>query len=88
MLDGKQNPAETDADKLLRTLDLELMQKRAGWQQAKARRSTVRTLCFLFLFVIVAAAIAAFFFFGNPERVRELRSTHASPSPAAKVTPP
>ena len=82
MLDGKHNPEETDPEKLARLLDLELMQKRAEWQQRKARRGSFRAMSFVFLFVIIAAALVGFFLFFNPERVREMR-----PSPVDTVTP-
>jgi hypothetical protein len=86
MLEGKNNPEETDPEKLARLLELELMQKRAGWQKAKARRSGLRAMSFLFLFLIFGAALTAFFLFFNPDRVREIRSDQnslVSPSPAA-----
>jgi hypothetical protein len=86
MLDGKHNPEETDPEKLAQLLELELMQKRAGWQQKKARRGNLRAMSFLFLFVVIAAALAGFFLFFNPERVREMRSgstESVTPSPTA-----
>ena len=86
MLEGKNNPEEIDPEKLARLLELELMQKRAGWQKAKARRSGLRAMSFLFLFLIFGAGLIAFFLFFNPDRVREIRSEHSSsvtPTPAA-----
>ena len=83
MSDGKHNPEETDPEKLALLLELELMQKRGGWQQAKARRGSLRAISFLFLFAIVAAALVAFFLIGP--RLREVRSApaeSATPSPA------
>ena len=44
-------------------LELELMQKRAVWQQARAARGKFRTLAYCFLFLILAAAFVAFFLF-------------------------
>ena len=86
MLDGKHNPEETDPEKLARLLELELMQKRASWQQKKARRGNLRAMSFLFLFVVIAAALLGFFLFFNPERVREMGSgstNSVTPSPTA-----
>ena len=86
MSDGKHNPEETDPEKLARLLELELMQRRAGWQQKKARRGSLRAISFLFLFVVIAAALAGFFLFFNPERVRDMRSgptDTVTPSPTA-----
>jgi hypothetical protein len=69
--EGNRHPAprETDPDKLAKLLEIELMQKRASWQQAKARRSTFRTMSFLFLFLVILAAFAAFYFLLTSERV-------------------
>lgn len=58
-------PRETDPEKLAKLLEIELMQKRAGWQQAKSRRSTYRTMSFLFLFFIIVAAFVAFYFLAS-----------------------
>ena len=62
-------PRETDPDKLAKLLEIELMQKRASWQQAKARRSTYRTMSFLFLFAVIVAAFLAFYFFASSDRL-------------------
>ncbi|HSH39038.1 MAG TPA: hypothetical protein VK993_09655 [Chthoniobacterales bacterium] len=59
---------ETDPEKLAKLLEIELMQKRAGWQQAKARRGTYRTLSFLFLFAVILAAFVAFYLLASSER--------------------
>lgn len=61
-------PRETDPEKLAKLLEIELMQKRASWQQAKARRSSYRTMSFLFLFVVIVAAFVAFYFIATSER--------------------
>jgi hypothetical protein len=62
--DGNRQPdlRETDPEKLAKLLEIELMQKRASWQQAKARRSTLRTMSFLFLFLVIVAAFVAVYF--------------------------
>jgi hypothetical protein len=88
MVEGKPNPAgdEMDPAKLEQLLDLELMQKRAGWERAKARRGNLRALSFLFLFIVIVAALAAFFVYFSPDKVRDLESTarnsaQTSPTP-------
>ena len=86
MRDGKHNPEETDPEKVAQLLDLELMQKRAEWQQKKARRGGLRALSFLFLFIVIAAALVGFFLFFDTERGREIQSSAtaiATPSPTA-----
>ncbi len=66
----KLKKAETSTSELEKMLELELIQKRAQWQQQKARRGTFRTLSFFFLFLVVVAALAGFFFFFIAERPR------------------
>ena len=82
--EGNSQPhqRETDPEKLAKLLEIELMQKRAGWQQAKARRGTYRTMSFLFLFLIIVAAFVAFYFVASSERLPALRNqTDASAQP-------
>jgi type VI protein secretion system component VasF len=83
--DSKRERTETDPARLAQLLEIELMQKRAAWQQAKARRGSLRTMSFLFLFLVIVAALVAFYLFFSPERVSELRSNapHAGSPPAA-----
>ncbi len=57
----ERNPASSP-DELAKELELELMLKRASWQQARARRGTWRTLSILFLFVILLGAFLVYFF--------------------------
>ena len=80
--DGNSQPnlRETDPEKLAKLLEIELMQKRATWQQAKARRSTLRTISFLFLFLIIAAAFFAYYFLAASGT---LESTRSSAQPTA-----
>ena len=67
---GNNQPArETDPAKLAKLLEIELMQKRASWQQAKVRRGTFRAMSFLFLFLVIIAAVAAFYFLSSSERM-------------------
>ena len=83
--DRKSEPRETDPARLAQLLDIELMQKRAAWQQAKASRGTLRALSFMFLFLVVIAALLTFFFVFSSGKITELRpnGTEATPSPAA-----
>jgi len=77
--DRKPEPAETDPEKLEKLLEIELMQKRAAWQQARVRRGNLRLLSVLFLVVIVALALFVFVMYFSPARMQELKS-HATPS--------
>lgn len=81
--EGKRESTETDPAKLAQLLEIELMQKRAAWQQAKARRGNLRAISFFFLFIVIVGALVAFFVFFSSGRVSELRSDapHASASP-------
>ena len=80
--DGNSQPdlRETDPAKLAKLLEIELMQKRAAWQQAKARRGTLRTMSFLFLFLVIVAAFVAFYVLASSDR---LAPTRDSARPAA-----
>lgn len=88
MADGNRNPEqEVDPEKLAKLLEMELMQKRAGWQQGKQRRNTLRLISFFFLFVVIAGALVAFFFLFSRDRFDALRAGHentieATPSPS------
>ncbi len=87
MADINRNPDERDPEQLAKLLELELMQKRAGWQRNKERHGALRAVSFLFLFLVIVGALVAFYFLFSPDRVNELKATHgASPSPA--VSPP
>ncbi len=82
--EGNHQPdaRETDPEKLAKLLEIELMQKRASWQQAKARRSSYRTMSFLFLFLVIVAAFVAFYFIATSERAPRSRSdTEATANP-------
>ena len=85
----KFEPAEIDPDKVEQLLQIELMQKRAQWQQDKARRSSLRTMSFLFLFFVMVAAALAFYIYFTGDRAGDLRSRAgaASPAPSPAVSP-
>lgn len=83
--DGKREPRENDPAKLAQLLEIELMQKRAAWQQARASRSKIRAVSFLFLFLVVVGAALAFFLLLAPDRLNELRPAggRATATPAS-----
>ena len=86
--DGKPEPV--DPEQMLRMLEIEMMQQRALRNQASARRRTLRTVSFLFLFLVILGAAAAAYFAFTSGRVDELRArsnSASSPTPAV-VTPP
>jgi hypothetical protein len=58
--DTKSN--ETEAEKLARLLEIELIQKRAEWKQAGARRQNARVMSFAFLFLIIIGCLVGLFF--------------------------
>ncbi len=59
----KPHADEHNAAQLEAMLELELMQKRAAWQQARAGRGRLRVLAYSFLFLVVAAAFVALFLY-------------------------
>jgi type VI protein secretion system component VasF len=71
-------PNETEAENLARLLELELMQKRMQWKQASSRHRSMRTMAFVFVFLVVAAClVGAFFVFSrvNEERGNQHQQT-------------
>jgi hypothetical protein len=59
---AETNSNETEAEKLARLLELELIQKRAAWKQAGARHRSARMMSFAFLFFIIIGGLVALFF--------------------------
>lgn len=57
-----ENKKTSDPDALAKALEMELIQKRAAWQKARAQRGTWRALSLLFLLLVILGALAAFFF--------------------------
>ena len=83
----KPEPRETDPAKLAEQLEIELILKRASWQQAKERRGNLRALSFAFLFLVIIGALFGFYYFATSEQVQELKAeaaarAEASPSPS------
>ena len=71
--------AGTEADQVARLLELELIQKRTAWKQAKERKKSFRTLAFLFLFLLfMACAAGAFFAFTRVNEERQNRPAAAT----------
>jgi hypothetical protein len=52
----------SEASQLTRSLELELIQIRAGFEQTKHRNQSLRSAAFLFLFLIIAGCMVGFFF--------------------------
>ncbi len=87
MPDDKPKPPPPSPIELEKLLELELLQKRTAWQQAKGRRATLRIFSFLFLFLIIAGALIAYFVYFSPAQVNEMRARaeQISPTPAAEI---
>ena len=69
-----EKPAKDNAEELTRLLELELMQKRAAWQQANARYKTLKSFSIFFLFVVImAAVVACYLLFGHMNEQRANR---------------
>ena len=69
----------SEADQLSRLLEIELIQKRAVWEQAKQRKKSLRSLAFLVLFLLVAASLFGLFFaFNRVSEERQKRPVAAS----------
>ena len=58
---GKPELVDTDPEKISQLLELQLAQKRAEWKRAGARYRTLRSLSFLFLFLIIVGGLFVFF---------------------------
>jgi hypothetical protein len=56
------NAKQAEAEQIAKLLELELMQKRAAWKQAGARRRNARAMSFAFLFLIIVGCLAGLFF--------------------------
>jgi hypothetical protein len=73
--------ADDESGKLSRLLELELAQKRLKWKRASARYRTIRSLGFLFLFILIIGTLLAFFFVFS--RVNEERTNPRGSVPSA-----
>lgn len=81
----KREDADPDPSQLERMLEIEMIQKRAAWQQARTQRASFRTFSFVFLFVIIVAALVGFYLFLSPGHIEELKAGH---SPATTTATP
>lgn len=64
----------TDAEQMARLLELELIQKRTSWKQAKERNKSFRNLAIFFVFLLfMACAAGAFFVFTRVSEERQNR---------------
>jgi hypothetical protein len=83
---GNGKPEPVDPEQTLRMLEIEMTLQRARRKEASARRSNVRAVSFLFLFLVIMGAIAAAYFAFTSGRVDELRNREpALPSPTPAV---
>jgi len=81
--EAKRNRPASDSEEINRLLEIELIQKRAAWQQASSRYKTLKSVSILFLFVVILGALLGFYFVmmrvsenrGNPK-------TTLSPAPS------
>ncbi len=84
MPQGNGKTEENDPEMMARMLEIELMQKRASWQQAGARRKNLRLISFVFLFFIIAGSFFAFYLLSSSGTLSELKSNRSN---AAQTTP-
>ena len=66
MTEPSTNPTrgskQLDPEQLTRLLDIELIQKRAAWQQTTARHKQFKSLSLFFLFIVILAALVGLYF--------------------------
>ena len=82
---GKPNPNELDPEKLEHLLELELVRKRAEWQETGNRYRAFRSMSFVFLFLLIAGTVVAAFFVFS--RVNEQRANQRGPDSADLAKP-
>jgi hypothetical protein len=74
---------ETDPERLSQLLESELAENRTAWKRARARYHTIRSMSFLFLFIVICGALFAFFLVFS--RISEERANQ-SPRPASSAS--
>jgi hypothetical protein len=87
---GNGKPEPIDPEHLLRMLDVEMIQQRAIWKQAAARRKSLRAVSFLFLFIVMLGALLAAYFafsFGWMDDRPARHNTAPSPTPDVATRP-
>jgi hypothetical protein len=78
---GKTELADNDPEKISQLLEMQLAQKRAEWKRAGARYRMLRSLSFLFLFLVIAGGLLAFFLiFSRVNEERRSQSNVATPA--------
>lgn len=78
-----KQPVGNDPDELSRLLEIELMQKRASWQQKTARNKNLKSVSLVFLFLIVMGGLAGLYFvFMQANQGRQHRPPQTSNSSA------
>lgn len=85
MSDDNRKPEPIDPAKMEKLLEIELMQKRMAWQQAKARRGGYRALAFLFLILVIFGAAVAVYLVRTS---RPAAGTGSRPSLATPASTP
>jgi hypothetical protein len=78
---GKPELPDNDPEKISQLLELQLAQKRAEWKRASARYRMLRSLSFLFLFVVIAGGLFAFSLIFS--RVNEVRTSQPNTTTTA-----
>lgn len=73
-----KNKPENSPEDLTRLLELELIQKRAQWQQVSARNKNLRSISLVFLAVVFLGGMVAFFFMYMNAGERPQRATQAA----------
>ncbi|MEY2487715.1 MAG: hypothetical protein QOG67_1396 [Verrucomicrobiota bacterium] len=82
--ESKPRSAGSNPDELTQLLELELMRKRAAWQETAARNRRLKTASILFLFVIVMAALVGFYLaFSRVNEQRSQQHPNATAAPGA-----
>ena len=72
---GSNSKQETE--KLFQMLEVKLGQERVVWQKTKSQIRVLRTVSFVFLFLLIMGALAAFYFIFM--QAQEHRSTQSEP---------
>ena len=82
---GKNEP--TDAEQLLRLIDLELAQQRAARERARSPYRSFRLASFIFLFAVLLGAALAFYYVFLSGGLDEFRSRNEPPPSATPSAP-
>jgi len=82
--ESKPPSAKTNPEELTQLLELELMRKRAAWQETAARNRRLKAASILFLFVVIMAALVGFYLaFSRVNEQRGQQHPDATAAPAA-----